>query len=150
MVVWVEILLRYCIYLPLLPAEKRPKIYQCWVVLRMMNKYWLVINLVIYSLTYWFSKYSKNQFWHINHDFQKCKMSKNWPKNCRFFCEKCWFFEMFEITRIRPCGSLILQFFKNKFKEPELEVLWFQNIWRSEIGNSLKLQRTAPHWKARL
>jgi hypothetical protein len=44
---------------------------------------------------------------------------------------------LFEITAAG--GSLILIF----SKEPELMIIWFWNIWKTETNSSLKIQITA-------
>jgi hypothetical protein len=79
--------------------------YQCWAVLRMRDRYPLVINPGIYSLALWFSRFSNKWSWHITVILKFFKKPENQSKNHASV-------EGFEITGTG--GSLILNFFPNK------------------------------------
>jgi len=81
--------------------------YEYWAVLRMKDRYPLVINPGIYSLALWFSRFSKKSSWHITVILRFFKKSENQSKNHESA-------EGFEITGTG--GSLILNFFPNNQK----------------------------------
>jgi hypothetical protein len=100
--------------------------YQCWAVLRMRDRYPLVINPGIYSLAPWFSRFSNKWSWHITVILKFFKKSENQSKNHAAVRWGVW-------------NNWNWRFFDSGF---------FSQTTRTD--SSVKVPRTVQHWYAQV